>query len=313
MKVSGESGATAVMTTGSMSKAGACWARAAERWRPGPWPAPGRGKFETRVLHDGASLSLHVGRRARADAARAGRGPGMRRKAAKGRRRVRRPEKRAGARGSCDQARDRDRRGARPQRRAGREQRRQGQRRRRRDRGHGGGGQGRQMGQRRQVQGLVRHHPERAFLGGVIGLAGVSASRGSDIADMSDMAGDGARVHQRRHHAGRTAGGRAEADLQAALAQRGGVRHVTRPAPARAARSPRRAGTAGSVRAIPWRGVTADWTCVAFYLIRALIRARGRRSRAARLRCIMAHARRCAARYSHANARGVRPAGRPAA
>ena len=127
------------------------------------------------------------------------------------------------------------------------------------------------------------------------------------------MAGDGARASI---SAVITLGGPPAAEQKLIAGGPGAARRrpaCSRPAPARAARSPRRAGTAGSVRAIPWRGVTADWTCVAFYLIRALIRARGRRSRAARLRCIMAHARRCAARYSHANARGVRPAGRPAA
>ena len=294
MKVSGESGATAVMTTGSMSKAGASLG-AGEDGGQGR-QRQGAGNSETRVLHDGASLSLHVGRRARADAARAGRGPGMRRKAAKagagygGRKSAR------GARGSCDQARTGQAGRAAPA--AGRpraaaaataaQAARPRPRRRRARQAVGAAAAGPGSGA----------PPSRtAFLGGVIGLAGVFAVvRTRHRGHAGHGRGWRARVHQRRHHAGRTAGGRAEADLQAALAQRGGVRHVAdRHQRAQHGRQ-RRAGTARSVRAIPWRACDGGLTCVAFYLIRGC----GRRSRAGRACAASWRTRRRAARYSHA-------------
>ena len=239
--------------------------------------------------------------RARADAARAGRGPGMRRKAAK-----------AGAGyGGRKSARARADRAIRPG---------TGQAGRAAPRGPAAGGGGSDCGAGGATEATAAAGKAGSWGSGgrsrvwcatiqnghswaALAWPAYSPSCGPDIADMPDMAGDGARVHQRRHHAGRTAGGRAEADLQAALAQRGGVRHVAdrhqraRSTVAKASRHSKKRACDPVARrdgGLDMRRILSD------------TRVRAAQPGRPRLRCVMAHARRRAARYSH------ELAGRPA-
>ena len=189
-------GATAVMTTGSMSRR-ACL-RGRRKMAARPRPAPGRGESKL-VFCMTVRLCLCMSDcRARADAAR-GSWTGNAAQGGEGRRRVRWPEKRA-ARADRAIRPGRDRRGAAPA--AGRPRAAAAATAaRRRDRGHGGGGQGRQLGQRRRsrvwcatIQNGIpgrRHWPGRRI-----------RRRATRHRGHAGHGRDGARVHQRRHHAG---------------------------------------------------------------------------------------------------------------